>query len=109
MDSDDIESLPMDTNEQFIASDFSNLQRVVKKKAATAHSANTTNETPSPSTSNLVRDLKIVLISTVLFLLVGHPKIDEMLKKFKMDTLTLYTVKASIFALILFIMINRMC
>jgi len=105
MDSDDIDSLPMDTNEQFIASDFSNLQRVVKKKAV----ATTTNETPSPSTGNLVRDLKIVLISTVLFLIVGHPKVDQMLQKLKMDTLTLYTVKASIFALILFIMINRAC
>ena len=105
MESDDIDSLPMDEHEQFVASEFSNLQRVVKKKASS---------TPTPSLgvvqeSRLVRDLKIVFISTVLFLLVGHPKVSSLLDRFKLDTLTLYTVKASVFAIILFILINRAC
>jgi hypothetical protein len=106
--SDDIESLPIDENEKFVASEFSALQRVVKKRSGDSL-ATTTTPTDSPSDSRLVRDLKIVLISTVLFLVVGHPKLTEMLNKFRLDTLTLYTIKASIFAILLFILINRTC
>jgi hypothetical protein len=92
----------------FIASDLANLQKVVKKKPSSAVST-TTNPTDCPSESRLVRDLKIVLMATVLFLIVGHPKLSEMLDRFKLDTITLYTVKASAFAIILFILINRVC
>jgi|LauGreDrversion4_2_1035121.scaffolds.fasta_scaffold41413_2 hypothetical protein len=105
MESDDIESLPMDEHEQFVASEFSNLQKVLKKKAvpATTHS-----EEPQP-VSTLMRDLKIVVLATILFLIIGHPKLDQLLSKFKLDTLTLYTIKASSFAFILFLLINRAC
>lgn len=109
MESDDIESLPMDEHEQFVAAEFSNLQKVLKKKATPASvPVATHNDEPQP-TSTLVRDLKIVLLSTVLFLIVGHPKLDQLLGKFKLDTLTLYTIKASAFAFILFLLINRTC
>jgi hypothetical protein len=105
--SDDIESLPLDNNEQFVASDLASLQKVVKKKQSAV--STTPSPSDSPSESNLVRDLKIILMATVLFLIVGHPKLSELLDKFKLDTVTLYTVKASAFALILFILINRVC
>ena len=108
MESDDIDSLPMDEHEQFVASEFSNLQKVVKKKAAPATVAPQTH-TEGVQESRLVRDLKIVLISTVLFLLVGHPQLSKLLDRFKLDTLTMYTVKASVFAIILFILINKAC
>jgi hypothetical protein len=113
MESDDIDSLPMDEHEQFVASEFSNLQKVVKKKASAQNSQqvqqNPQTHIEGVQESRLVRDLKIVLISTVLFLLIGHPKVDSALSRFKLDTLTLYTIKASVFAIILFILINRAC
>ena len=109
MDSDDIDSLPMDEHEQFVASEFSNLQKVLKKKPVVQQTVQTTPSEPPPSPSNLIRDLKIVLIATVLFLVVGHPKLDQLLVKFKLDPLTLYTIKASSFAFILFLLINRVC
>jgi hypothetical protein len=109
MESDDIESLPMDEHEQFVASEFSNLQKVVKKKSVSSTPPTQAN-TEITQESRLVRDLKIVLISTVLFLIVGHPKLNDLLLKFKIDdNLTLYTIKASVFAILLFILINRAC
>lgn len=105
--SDDIESLPIDENEKFVSAEFSALQRVVKKKSG--DSLATTSITDPPTQSRLLRDLKIVLIATALFLIVGHPKLSQMLEKFRFDTLTLYTIKASIFAILLFILINRVC
>ncbi len=107
MESDDIESLAMDEHEPFVASEFSNLQKVLKKKPAQV-SQTTPSDEPQP-VSTLMRDLKIVLVATILFLIVGHPKLDQLLSKFKLDTLTLYTIKASSFAFILFLLINRAC
>jgi hypothetical protein len=98
----------MDDREQFVASEFSNLQRVIKKKTPASTSV-TTEPTEPVTESRLMRDLKIVLISTALFLVVGHPKLNQLLERFKLDTITLYTVKASVFALLLFILINRSC
>lgn len=107
MDSaDDIDSLPIDENEKFVASEFSALQRAVKKKAGAVEEETLKTHTVE---TRLVRDLKIVMISTVLFLLVGHPKVDETIQRLKLDTLTNYTIKASAFAILLFIFINRAC
>jgi hypothetical protein len=58
-------------------------------------------------THRLLQNAKLTLLATALFLLLSHPKIDELIQRFKFDTFTSYAVKGTIFALLFFILKHR--
>lgn len=58
----------------------------------------------SSATVGLVHNLKITLIATVLFLILSHPKVDELIQRFRFDTFTAYAVKGTLFAIIFFVL-----
>jgi hypothetical protein len=61
----------------------------------------------SSMTHRLLQNAKLTLLATALFLLLSHPKIDELIQRFKFDTFTSYAVKGTVFALLFFILKHR--
>lgn len=111
---DDLFNLPTDSNEPLAHMDVGQLQKILKKPNSKKQSVPTVevNSTAIRShlvRSNLMRDLKTVLLATVLYLLLSHPKLNSLLSAFSKDVIILYTVKGTIFAILLFVLIHRLC
>lgn len=111
---DDLFNLPTDSNEPLAHMDVGQLQKILKKPNSKKQAAPTVEVNSSAIRShlvrsNLVRDLKTVLLSTVLYLILSHPKFDSLLSSFSKDIIILYTVKGTIFAILLFVLIHRLC
>lgn len=113
--SDDLMNLPTDSNEPLAHMDVGQLQKILKKPNSSKKQSSPTVEVNSSAIrshlvrSNLVRDLKTVLLAMVLYLVLSHPKIDSMLAAISKDIVILYTVKGAIFSVLLFVLIHRLC
>jgi len=59
--------------------------------------------------AGLMHNLKLTLIATALFLILSHPKVDELIKRFRFDTFTAYAVKGTLFAILFFLLKHKFC
>jgi hypothetical protein len=117
-----LDGLPTDANEPLAHMDLGFAQKVFKK--GRRDRIDRPLDTPQPSVSleivggaapdgtssmthRLLQNAKLTLLATALFLLLSHPKIDEIIRRFKFDTFTSYAVKGTIFALLFFILKHR--
>jgi hypothetical protein len=59
--------------------------------------------------AGLMHNVKLTVIATALFLLLSHPKVDELIRKFKLDAFTSYAVKGTLFAILFFLLKAKFC
>lgn len=105
---DDLEHLPTDSNEPLAHMDVGTIQKMLKK-APKKQVVQTVDVNASHIRSHLVRDMKTVLLATLLYLVLGHPKLDAILSSFTKDVIILYTIKGTMFAVLLFVLIHKVC
>ena len=98
---DEISSLPTDTNEPVAHMEMNMFQKMFKKTLK--EKTDEDDEEEPVASYSLMGELKTTLIATILFLFLSHPKFDELLHYWKLDTFTVYSIKALIFASLFFI------
>lgn len=132
---DALDQLPTDSNEPLAHMDLGLAQKVFKKSRRSAQPAQGVQPLqpiPLPNASfappvsleivqqqhadgttyaaaGLMHNVKLTVIATALFLLLSHPKVDELIRKFKFDAFTSYAVKGTLFAILFFLLKAKFC